>query len=202
MINPNYITNYQRTEGQLQEFLLFCVMCAGKSSTVQAQKLSHFLSLFSKRPGWTHFERLRGLSKETMLRYLKEAKVGKYKLIGDCIWLISPAHGLCDLHTWNIDPHEKRKALIECPGIGIKTASLFLLHSERDSRMAVLDTHLLKYLRKLYPKARIPKASPQSMDKYREIEDMWLGYCYRNGHDPATHDLNVWKEKGKKYDTK
>lgn len=205
MINPNDITNYHRTEGELQEFLLFCVMCAGKSSTVQAQKLQEFLDLVESNDGSryrikdvieTPFQNIRNLKcEQSLLWCMKRTKVGKYKLLSDCIRLMCLARQLPPLKTWNKSPHEKRNKLIEFPGIGIKTASLFLLHSERDSRMAVLDTHLLKHLRKLYPKARVPKASPQSMDRYMELEDMWLGYCYRNGYDPATHDLDIWKEK-------
>lgn len=193
MINPNDITNYHRTEGELQEFLLFCVMCAGKSSTVQAQKLEEFLAP-CREAGLTPWEYIRGCSDKVLMRNMKRAKIGKYKLLFDSFRSLSKML-LSRFINDHPTPHSKRYNLTARPAVGIKTASLFLLHSIRDSRMAVLDTHLLKYLRKLYPKARVPKASPQSMVRYMELEDMWLGYCYRNGYDPATHDLDIWKKK-------
>ena len=39
MIDPYKITNYNRTESQLQEFLLFCILVAGKTAYIQAKKL-------------------------------------------------------------------------------------------------------------------------------------------------------------------
>ena len=44
MIDPAKITNFNRTQSQLEEFLLFCIVVAGKNSKVQAAKLGEFLS--------------------------------------------------------------------------------------------------------------------------------------------------------------
>ena len=42
MINPLEVTNYNRTQSELQEFLLFCINVAGKVA-VEAPKLEVFL---------------------------------------------------------------------------------------------------------------------------------------------------------------
>lgn len=43
MIDPNNITKFYRTEAELEEFLLFCIIVAGKNSKIQAKKLAEFL---------------------------------------------------------------------------------------------------------------------------------------------------------------
>ena len=43
MINPYQITNYDRSSSELEEFLLFCIVVAGKTAYIQAQKLEDFL---------------------------------------------------------------------------------------------------------------------------------------------------------------
>lgn len=42
-INPKEITDLNRTKAQKEKFLLFCVLCAGKSSDVMAEKLEQLL---------------------------------------------------------------------------------------------------------------------------------------------------------------
>jgi hypothetical protein len=49
MIDPYNITNYNRTEGELQKFLLFCIVVAGKTAYIQAQKLEEFLLSVNER---------------------------------------------------------------------------------------------------------------------------------------------------------
>jgi thermostable 8-oxoguanine DNA glycosylase len=127
---------------------------------------------------------------------MKEAKLGKYKLMEKAFrQLVHLRLPSLDFPNTRTSAEVNRLILTSVEGVGLKTASLFLLHSVEGCKIAVLDTHLLKYLRKLYPKARVPKASPQCPDKYRQIEDMWLGYCYRNDRDPATYDLEIWNNK-------
>ena len=43
MINPAEVTNYNRTQSELQEFLLFCINVAGKKSSIEAPKLEVFI---------------------------------------------------------------------------------------------------------------------------------------------------------------
>ena len=48
MITPTSITNYNRTEEELEEFLMFAILVAGKGAEMQAKKLDEFL----KRSMW------------------------------------------------------------------------------------------------------------------------------------------------------
>jgi|15BtaG_2_1085339.scaffolds.fasta_scaffold00600_29 thermostable 8-oxoguanine DNA glycosylase len=200
MITPSKITDYHRSKYELEEFLMFCVLCAGKSSKIQAQKLEYFLHHDRSpnlEPYWgaTPFAMIQHWVREGMLMdRMKEAKLGKYKLMEKAFSQLLLLNLDYTLVTVRGASHA-RLILTGAYGVGLKTASLFLLHSVEGCKMAVLDTHLLRFLRKLYPKARVPKASPQCPHKYRQIEDMWLGFCYRNDRDPATYDLEIWNNK-------
>ena len=44
MIDPYNITNYNRTQNELEEFLLFCIVVAGKTAYIQSRKLDEFLA--------------------------------------------------------------------------------------------------------------------------------------------------------------
>ena len=48
-IDPYNITNYSRTEEELQLFLLFCIVVAGKTAYIQAEKLEQFLCSVNER---------------------------------------------------------------------------------------------------------------------------------------------------------
>jgi hypothetical protein len=41
-VDPYNITKYNRTEAELECFLLFCIVVAGKTAYIQARKLDEF----------------------------------------------------------------------------------------------------------------------------------------------------------------
>ena len=49
LIDPYKITNYKRSKNELEEFLLFCIVVAGKTAYIQSQKLDEFLTSINKR---------------------------------------------------------------------------------------------------------------------------------------------------------
>ena len=49
MIDPYNITKYDRTQNELEEFLLFCIVVAGKTAYIQSRKLDEFLTSLNKR---------------------------------------------------------------------------------------------------------------------------------------------------------
>jgi hypothetical protein len=48
LIDPYKITNYKRSKNELEEFLLFCIVVAGKTAYIQSQKLDEFLISINK----------------------------------------------------------------------------------------------------------------------------------------------------------
>ncbi len=180
-VEPRNITNFQRTEYELQEFLLFCVAVAGKSSEMQSRKLDIFLAPHSELP----FDRINRLvAQGNFMDVLMQSKIGQYKRIGKA-WTNLAKSGI-DLRTCTLEELEK----IE--GIGPKTSRFFMLHSREGQHIAVLDTHILGWMRSRGWKA--PKATP-SQPLYGKLEVAFLIECIWGGQSPAALDLAIWKER-------
>ena len=86
MIDPYNITNYNRTEGELQKFLLFCIVVAGKTAYIQAQKLEEFIDSVNKRlmmPEHVNsFQSIKSAEQHGILmEEIQKAKLGQYKKI-------------------------------------------------------------------------------------------------------------------------
>lgn len=181
MIDPSNITNYYRNRVQLEEFLLFTIIVAGKRATVQAQKLEEFL-----KPGIWPFSFIRCLVKDGGLRrHLEHCGIGQYDRIEKSFTAV--AHADINLRTvgW--------VSLATFHGIGLKTAKFFLLHSRPGERHAVLDTHVLRELRRLYPRRRVPESTPGKPEEYFRLEKLWLDHLEKKGcTDYAAADLAVW----------
>ena len=180
-VEPRNITNFSRTDYELQEFLLFCVAVAGKSSEMQSRKLDIFLAPHTHLP----FERIKSLvAQGNFMDVLKQSKIGQYTRIGKA-WVNLAQSGL-DLRTCTVEELEK----IE--GIGPKTSRFFMLHSRPNQSLAVLDTHILSWMR--YAGYDAPKATPP-LKKYKVLEVAFLKECANAGMTPAQMDLEIWKSR-------
>lgn len=191
MIDPQNPIRYNATINELQEFLLFCIVVAGKNSTVQAKKLENFLvfahnsyTAHHHHRAISHFEVLRWLGEKGIEKWLQMAKMGQYKRISVAF---RGAANLCVDECTLED-------LIAVKGIGPKTARFFLLFTRKDCKYAVLDTHILKFLRKIHVQD-VPLATPQKKSDYdrleKEFTDAWE--IAGNGLTLAEFDLTIWK---------
>jgi len=192
MINPYDITNYYRTENELQELLLFCILVAGKTAYIQAQKLEKFLDagrLFCNLNKETApFKILKALDdKSHLYEMIVEAKLGQYKKIFNAFNYI--IQNKIDLKECG--PTE----LERIPGVGMKTSRFFILHSRDVQSIAVLDVHILKFLGSLGHK--VPKTTPNKK-QYYYLEQKFLDHCKDNNLHPASADLEIWKFYAKK----
>lgn len=188
MIDPSDITDFDRTESQLQEFFLFTVVVAGKTAYVQAKKLEQFLeSAWLKR--MTPFEYIDHLIKKDHLREMVcEVKLGQYNRLTT----VFKNSTKLDLTTATTDELEK------IPGIGPKTSRFFLLHSRPKQKFAVLDTHVLTWLRENVADIVVPKTTPQSPSRYKALETIFLREAEKRNITPEDFDLQIWNEKGRK----
>lgn len=186
MINPTEITNYNRTENELEEFLMFAILVAGKTAKTQAQKLEEFLSskkILGLPKDTTPFEFLEYLIAGNMLTNLMmKHKLGQYKRLLIAFLGIVRFKG----NLKNVSVEE----LESISGIGSKTARFFVLHSRPNTRVAVLDTHILKYLKE--NGHNVPKATP-SKKKYTEIEKLFISIADSLSISIAELDLAIWK---------
>jgi len=182
MITPNKITNYNRTEAELEEFLMFAILVAGKGAEQQARKLDAFLKHCDWHNNGEPFEHIKSLIRHDMLdTQMKKFKLGQYKRIGNAFKGILQFKRMLRIVT--IEQLESIK------GIGSKTARFFILHSRPNQKVAVLDTHILKWMRDLG--FDVPKATP-SKKKYAEIERLFLMEADRLKVTPADLDLMIW----------
>jgi thermostable 8-oxoguanine DNA glycosylase len=193
MITPTTITNYNRTEAELEEFLLFAILVAGKKAEMQAKKLDSFL-FQSGLCNMTPFEAIEHLLKLGESRYytignnplvicMKSHKLGQYKRLYNAFKGILDFKGRLSKVT--IDELES------VYGVGSKTTRFFVLHSRPNAQVACLDTHILKWMDGQGYK-NIPKATPPKK-KYAEIEKLFLQEAIRHQMTPADLDLTIWK---------
>jgi len=180
----------------LEEFLLFCVVVAGKNADQQARKLEVFLG------GREPFRFIRSLGPGELAAGLRRVKLGKYTLLTESFRRLAAA-GL-DLRrcAW--------QDLTLFPGIGIKTAKFFVQHSRPDEMHAVLDTHVLAWMREQDRRPRpgplaVPAHSPQDPAVYAFWEGVYFGLMAARHHQTcgepgrpinwAQVDLDLWKER-------
>jgi thermostable 8-oxoguanine DNA glycosylase len=180
-IDPNNITDYHRTETQLQRFWLFCLFAAGKNSDWAATKVEQLLGSCL---GLTPFRFLEYMVLQTNLHTrLYAIKSGQYTRLHRAIvgsLFVDLAHcGLDDLLT--------------IYGVGPKTARLFLVHTRKDAQHAVLDTHILRWMSE--QGIPTPKTTPSPV-KYAVLEKECIKLFQK--HYPqmsfAEADLHVWKQ--------
>jgi thermostable 8-oxoguanine DNA glycosylase len=192
MINPYEITNYSRNEAELQELLMFCILVAGKTAYIQAQKLESFLIASREHCGLdekaTPFEILKALDDESyLLHMIHEAKLGQYNKIYNAFnYLIKNK-----IDLFECGPIELEKI----PGVGMKTSRFFILHSRDNVNLAVLDVHILKFLGTLGHK--VPKTTPNKK-QYYYLEQKFLDHCRSVEKHPAEVDLEIWNFYAKK----
>ena len=189
MINPAEVTNYNRTQSELQEFILFCINVAGKKSSIESPKLEVFI------------ERAKNITKETSpfncikklikLGRLNEimhwAKLSPYAQRYNSYVAVSK---IKDLQTVTLN------RLLQVPGIGLKTARFFLSHSREDFDEPMLDTHILRYLRDQgYTDA--PKSTPSNENTYYYFANIFKNIARQLGKTVTDLDLEIWKQYSK-----
>jgi len=189
MINPAEVTNYNRTQSELQEFILFCINVAGKKSSIESPKLEIFI------------ERAKNITKETSpFNCIKKLiKLGRLNEI---------------MHWAKLSPYAQRynsyvavskikdlqsvtlNRLLQVPGIGLKTARFFLSHSREDFDEPMLDTHILHFLRDQgYTDA--PKSTPSNENTYYYFANIFKNIARQLGKSVTDLDLEIWKQYSK-----
>jgi len=198
MIDPEFITNYNLTDRELEEYILFWVCAAGKNGRTAARCLEVFLSMITFN-NMSPFEAIRSkdtydnLTTDTMKKILSEHKtiaelmrlsgIGCYN--NKSRTFIELAWSNINLKICTVDDLEK------IYGIGMKTSRCFILHSRKNVRYAGLDTHILKFLKAMG--YNTPKSTPTGK-KYLELEAAFLNYADMVYKTPAEFDLDIWNQ--------
>jgi len=189
MINPAKVTNYNRTQSELEEFILFCINVAGKKSAIEAPKLEVFIERAKDITKETSpFNCIRKLIKLGRLNEIMHwAKLSPYAQRYNSYVAVSK---IKDLQTVTLN------RLLQVPGIGLKTARFFLSHSREDFDEPMLDTHILRFLRDQgYVDA--PKSTPSNENTYHYFANIFKNIARQLGKTVTDLDLEIWKQYSK-----
>ena len=171
MVDPLNITDYTRGPKALFEFAAFALCVAGKTATTVAPRVSALLDEIGGKAGV-----LRTPEPE-LARALKRHGLGCYTVRSRGL----KALARLDLRSCTLEQLES------VPGFGPKTSRFFVLHSRPGVRRAVLDTHVLKWLREQGVDA--PLTTPSGR-RYSLLEEQFLSRV-PPGVTPAAFDLEV-----------
>lgn len=201
MINPAKVTNYNRTQSELQEFLLFCINVAGKKSAVEAPKLEVFLERVRNITGeYAPFEGMNRL-KHMRRTWHGNRLDGDNRLMEIMHWAaISPYkqryNSYCDVLKLGDLRTVSLTRLLEVRGVGLKTARFFLSHSRENFDEPMLDTHILSFLRDQGYKDA-PKSTPQNVGIYNYYANVFKMFARTLGKSVTDLDLEIWKQYSK-----
>jgi len=180
MIDPKNIINYDRSDRELEIFWLFCIMVAGKNADQTAAKLD---ALTRDAPQDASIIRwlATGGSLDAKLR---EHRIGQYARISQAIY-----------DSVDLDLRNDSVGQLMVFGVGPKTARFFVLYTRRGAKVAVLDTHILRWMRERFGLAATPKATPQAK-VYAHHEAVALKLIDQTypGLTVAEADLRIWTE--------
>ncbi len=176
-IQPTQVTNYNRTDTELETFWIFSIMVAGKPSEWAARVVAKFLK---NRKHMTPFEYIASMG-HGLRNTLVANRVGQYNRIS----LALEQSLKLNLRTCTV------RDLESIYGVGAKTARFFLLHTRKNVECAVLDTHILSWMREFG--INTPKATP-SGKKYADLEAIALRLMKAEfpGMSIADADLLIW----------
>lgn len=166
-------------------FLIFSIIVAGRNAKMALEKAWRLLEFTWGEE--TPFDLIKHyIDHNTLTQKLKTLKIGQYtrieKALKDIVNL--------NVETCTLDD------LLACHGVGNKTARFFLLNTRKDAEYAVLDTHILKWLRSIFGNwMSVPKSTPTSGSRYalweyKAIQAMKKEYPERT---LAQADFEIWK---------
>jgi len=178
-IIPTSITNFNRNTRELQAFWLFCICVAGRNSKQVAIKVNKLLDECIPSNS-TPFDWLRMVK---VRQVLEQYKMGQYTRISKAI------EQSLDLDLSTVDFVELEKI----HGVGPKTSRFFLLHSRKDVELAVLDTHILRWLGAQVTDAVVPKTTPQKDYRFWETVFLNVSKAKFPGMSIAEIDLEIWR---------
>lgn len=191
MIDPFNITNYNRTDVELEEFWLFCLAVAGKKATMMAEKVDEYLrpihskeSIFKTPFELINYQSLGFGAGSALDLSLRAVKMGKYALLKKG-FEESAKKGNSWFRTASAEDIRQN-----ITGAGYKTSRFFTLHSRQNEQVAVIDTHMLKYLNHIGA-PNVPSGIPVGPD-YLRLEAILLAEAKKKKMAMADFDLAIW----------
>lgn len=165
--------NANQTASKLEEFLNWC----------HNIDIDHFKTM-------NHFEVIRNkLKRHSAVEIVTKFRFGNTTV--KAAGLEQLVNSEFNLRTCSVDELET------ISGFGMKTARYFVLHTRKNARVACLDTHVLKWMKR-FPLifGEIKKGQP-SRKRYLKLEKDFLEICDTSKVSPAEFDLQIWNSERK-----
>lgn len=187
LFNPRSPFCFSATMREQYHLLTFCAMVAGKSAMPAARKLTDLM----RRSPELDYESIilsgNRVNEDQIDKSLRLARTGKYKLLTRYFDHMQS----CPVFTNILYSASYRFILLSVPGIGLKSASMFLAYTNPSARVAILDVHILKFLASLG--YSVPASSPQDHGTYAQVEHLFLLHADRLNVRPWVLDIFLWR---------
>lgn len=164
-----------------EELAMFACCVHGKTAAVQAEKFNSILEALSTvNPELRPLSIWMTMDSDEQVDLLKQYKLGQYTKIAKA-WN----------HLAAVTPPFTVANLLKVPGIGPKTARFITVYSGTDANRAVLDVHVMRWMRqqKLW---KLPGA-PKNAKEYERAETIFLAKARELGVTPAELDTQIWQ---------
>lgn len=185
MIDPKKVDRLDlSSDNVLEEFVLFCIAVANKPAHITAYKVDALLNkiVMPFFPLASPFQKIKHLIKtDTLLQNLVFYNFGQYTRLEKAFKEIVKLN----LRTCTLEELEM------IPGIGPKTSRFFLLYTRPNLEIAVLDTHILKFLKESGIEG-VPTATPQSKKQYTRLEKEFIKLAKFYNKSIKELDLEIW----------
>ena len=197
--NMQSISEDKYTEEQLWEELICCVLSSQvkfELSQAVTQNLKYNGLLDLKISGFLYEERLAVLLKTPVMvddrsvKYrfpnskAKQIATAWKNIYGNGVTL----RGMLDKFS---EPSELRIALVKLvPGLGMKQASMYLRNVSNSFELAVIDSHVLKYMNVMCLVKKVPTTISKA--QYLVKENMLTKYAEKFGYPVGCVDYAIW----------
>lgn len=166
----------------LEDHLLFTIFVCNKPARRTRQVLNDFYE--GSADGETPLGYVGRLAQGGVLdERLRACQCGQYTRIGKALMQLVES-GL-DVTTCTLEDLEA------IHGIGQKSSRFFMMYGRGRRDVAVLDTHVLRWLRKRGVRG-VPRSTPTSVKTYLALEQTFLKLCRDAGLDAQRLDFDVW----------
>lgn len=172
-----FILKYDKTDYELQEFLLFCIAAGNTNAKAAASAVDRLVGPSAPR---LPFDTVKSLGSDLQ----KAMQIAGLRMnVTRSRYFLAVAESGLDLRTCTVRDLEK------VLGIGPKTSRFFIVHSRPGQRYAVLDVHIMTYLRgKGFETPKRPTKT-----NYARWEKVFLAHADEIGIiDLAEFDIGLW----------
>jgi hypothetical protein len=182
---------------ELQSKFIYSLIVAGKSAGFANDALQRLFERLTPWPVFPYPEAIHGpcspfeavrtwIHRGELLERLQRARTGNYRKLDRALREAIRLWQGRVLDLASCTPAE----LERIPGVGPKTSRFFIVWTRPEENLAVLDVHVLRWMRGLGYEA---PASTPGTKRYAELEKAFISEASKRGLTPRQLDLRIWE---------